>query len=269
MGSLAAAFPLPSSFGCSSALSITPHCQLSARWLSTARCRGLGRRSQPSPRGAEDTGTSRLAQGCGGEQQGEGGRLGLTGAAARFTRYLASIRVHRSKRQSSAQHRPRLTEAAGSPGTASMRWPGDRPALQSCPPSWPSLDFASRSGLEPCFAQCVGSSQLLLILTIRPLAPKPRRAARTVPKPLQERGDSEGPRQKGSWPGLRGEAVAEVEEKSPGPPTWPHFVLLPLGMATGQGRSLVQKLPLGMCRPALLSSCLPSRPRVPVLRTCA
>lgn len=90
-----------------------------------------------------------------------------------------------------------------------------------------------------------------------------------VPKPLQERGDSEGRRQKGSCPGLRGEAVVEVEEEGPGLSAWPQFVLLPLGMATGQGWSLVQKMPLGMCRPPLLSSCLPSRPRVPVLLTCA
>lgn len=156
MGSLAATFPLPPSFGCSSALSVTPRCQLSARWLSAARCRGPGRWSQPSPRVAEVTGTSRLAQRCGGEQHGEGGRLGLAGAGARFTRCLASIHVHRSKRQSSAQHCPHLTEAAGSPGTASMRWPG--PPLRSCPPSWPSLGFASRSGLEPCFAQRGGLS---------------------------------------------------------------------------------------------------------------
>jgi len=77
-----------------------------------------------------------------------------------------------------------LTEAAGCAGATSARWLGSvghRLPCRQSPHSWPGSALLQDQGSKPALFS-IGSSQLLLILKIHSLSPKPRRPAGIDPR---------------------------------------------------------------------------------------
>lgn len=131
-------------------------------------------------------------QGCCGEQQGGDGETASQAGQNSHPR-SSSHRERRQwgykvlgsglhsweEKQSSAQPCPLLTEAAGCTGATSVCWPGyvghGPPSLQPSH-SWPGSALHRDQGSKPALFS-IGSSRLLLIPKIHPLAPKLRRPA--------------------------------------------------------------------------------------------
>lgn len=91
----------------------------------------------------------------------------------------SGLHSREEKKQSSAQPCPLLTKAASCVGATSTRWPrstGHGLPCRQPPRSWPGSAPHRDQGSKPALFS-IGSSQLLLILKIHPLAPKPRRPA--------------------------------------------------------------------------------------------
>lgn len=173
------------------------------------------------------------------------------------------------KKQSSAQPCPLLTEAAGCVRATSTHWPGSAGHGLPCrqlPRSWPGSALHQDQGSKPALFS-IGSSWLLLILKIHPLAPKPRRPAgidaKTPPGPLGPKGDGKGRRcpwlRGGSGGGGNEASRADYVAAEPCCSCWKGpqdrvGALLPGPIPASSGR----KMPFGMCCPLPFSSCLSS-----------